>query len=25
VPGLTDFTRDVYGDDVRAEPTFSHG
>jgi nitrogen fixation protein NifB len=25
VPGLTDFTRDLYGDDVRAEPTFSHG
>jgi len=25
VPGLTDFTRDLYGDDIRAEPTFSHG
>ncbi|RBP17600.1 nitrogen fixation protein NifB [Roseiarcus fermentans] len=25
VPGLTDFTRDLYGDDIQAEPTFSHG
>jgi len=25
VPGLTDYTRDLYGDDIRAEPTFSHG
>jgi nitrogen fixation protein NifB len=25
VPGLTDYTRDLYGDDVSAEPTFSHG
>jgi nitrogen fixation protein NifB len=24
-PGLTDFTRELYGDDIRAEPTFSHG
>ena len=25
VPGLTDYTHDLYGDDLRAEPTFSHG
>jgi len=25
VPGLSDYTRDLYGDDVSAEPTFSHG
>jgi len=25
VPGLTDFTKELYGDDIRAEPTFSHG
>ena len=25
VPGLTDFSRELYGDDIRAEPTFSHG
>lgn len=25
VPGLTDFTRELYGDEIRAEPTFSHG
>ncbi|PIO97935.1 radical SAM protein [Pleomorphomonas carboxyditropha] len=25
VPGLTDYTRDLYGDDLVAEPTFSHG
>ena len=24
-PGLTDFTRELYGDDIRAVPTFSHG
>ena len=25
VPGLSDFTRELYGDEIRAEPTFSHG
>jgi nitrogen fixation protein NifB len=25
VPGLTDYTRALYGDDIQAEPTFSHG
>ena len=25
VPGLTDYTRELYGDDIQAEPTFSHG
>jgi nitrogen fixation protein NifB len=25
VPGLTDYTRDLYGDEISAEPTFSHG
>ena len=24
-PGLTDFTHELYGDEIRAEPTFSHG
>jgi nitrogen fixation protein NifB len=25
VPGLSDYTRELYGDEVSAEPTFSHG
>ena len=25
VPGLTDYARDLYRDDIEAEPTFSHG
>jgi hypothetical protein len=25
VPGITDFTAELYGDDLIVEPTFSHG